>query len=121
MPSETGPTGLLYDAPEHLKTKVILGRIERCLKKSYLFQDCAEDVLKDVALVATLRAAPPDVILCNHDFKSNSLYVILRGYCALYSFMPGDKERDSKTILKFGDCFPVVETLHQVSSSECYH
>lgn len=79
-----------------------------------MFSDCADDVLKDVALVATLRAVPADVVICRHEFKAQSIYVILRGYCALNSHMAGDRERDAKSVLTFGDSFPVAETLHQV-------
>lgn len=109
-----GPSGIFSDAPERLKTKIILGRIKHCLKTSYLFNDYANDVLEDVALTATTKAVPADIVMCKHDFKFNCIYLILRGYCELYSYMPGDKEKEQRRILKFGDSFPVVETLHQV-------
>lgn len=109
-----GENGVMNDAPSHIKDKVVLQRIMKSLYNTPLFQDCDEEFVHSIAADAVLKTLPETAVVTTADVQSSWIHVILRGYCTLQSTMAGDKERNSMTILKPGDAFPVVETLNEV-------
>lgn len=109
-----GENGVMNDAPSDIKDKVVLKRIMKRLYNTPLFQDCDEEFVHSIAADVVLKTLPEDAVVTTADVQSSWIHVILRGYCNLQSTMAGDKERNSTTVLKPGDAFPIVETLNQV-------
>lgn len=112
--TELGTDGILQDLPEHLKEKIIWNRIKECLQNAPLFQNCDDEFVNNICAKAKLITLPEDVVICTANYKSPRMHFIIRGYCTQRSTMAGDRERRKDEILKPGDSFPIVETIHQV-------
>lgn len=84
------------------------------LYKTQLFQDCDLEFIHCIASEATVQVLPENTLITTADVKSSWIHIIMRGYCILQSTMAGDREKNTVTVLKPGDAYPVVETLNEV-------
>ncbi|XP_071057155.1 uncharacterized protein [Onthophagus taurus] len=111
-----GENSIFKDAPVELRNEIVRHRIADCLKQVPLFHNTKKDTLRYICAHAQIKIIPPGATLMDVDVKSDIFYVIMRGFCRLRSFLPGDSERGATSILQIGDTFPFLETLHDTFS-----
>lgn len=105
---------LFSDCSRRDKTEIVDKRAINRIKDNKLFQNCDDHFIKCVAANSKIQILPPNTEIVTEKTRSAHLYIIIRGFILLNSYLAGDNEKGPKRILTEGDSFAIIECLHNV-------